>query len=360
MTVCLNGIVRDEAAVIARGLESVRDHIDSWVLVDTGSKDGTQDIIREVMKSVPGVLHERPWVNQQHNRNEALQLARDYGCDYTLTLDADELFCQDEDFCWPDLSFDQHDLMITMPNSGLQWAHPRLLSTKRPWEWKGEADPFMFVDSPTIAPVPIEGVTIVGSSGGSSYQDPDKWHKKAARLEGLVEREPDRPRWRYYVAQAYKDAGRLEDSLAAYLVRARDFEGWAEEKWSAQYEAAKLMDRLKRPTAEVREGYLAAWRMRPTRAEPLYCLGRFLRLKKHHQEALEYLRQAAAIPRPPDRLFIESHVYGWRIFDELALCEFQSRQYKKALETIKRITSIPEGERARIKKNTQAFERCLP
>ncbi|EHP44847.1 family 2 glycosyl transferase, partial [Cupriavidus basilensis OR16] len=94
--ICLNMIVKNEAPVIARCLASVKPWIDRWVIVDTGSTDGTQALVREVMGKLPGTLHERPWIDFAHNRNEALALAR--ACsegharadDYVLFIDADE------------------------------------------------------------------------------------------------------------------------------------------------------------------------------------------------------------------------------------------------------------------------------
>ena len=81
-TLCLNMIVKNEAAVIARCLASVRPIIDYWVIVDTGSTDGTQDAIRAFLADLPGELHERPWRDFAHNRTEALDLARPHatGC----------------------------------------------------------------------------------------------------------------------------------------------------------------------------------------------------------------------------------------------------------------------------------------
>ena len=46
-SICLSMIVRDEAQVIRRCLDSVRPFIAHWAVVDTGSVDGTQEIIRE-------------------------------------------------------------------------------------------------------------------------------------------------------------------------------------------------------------------------------------------------------------------------------------------------------------------------
>ncbi len=90
-TICLNMIVKNEAHIIAETLDSVAPHISSWVIVDTGSTDGTQDLIRNHMAGlgIPGELYERPWRNFGHNRTEALHLAQGHG-DYIWAIDADE------------------------------------------------------------------------------------------------------------------------------------------------------------------------------------------------------------------------------------------------------------------------------
>ena len=43
---CLNMIVKNERANLERCLEAVVNHIDCWVIGDTGSTDGTQDFIK--------------------------------------------------------------------------------------------------------------------------------------------------------------------------------------------------------------------------------------------------------------------------------------------------------------------------
>ena len=93
-------IVKNEAPVIRRCLNSVLPIIDRWVIVDTGSGDGTQEVIREHLRNVPGALFERPWRDFASNRSEALELARPNG-DYTLIIDADDELKIPENFGMP-------------------------------------------------------------------------------------------------------------------------------------------------------------------------------------------------------------------------------------------------------------------
>lgn len=87
-------IVRNESRVIERCLGSVRHLIDTWVISDTGSTDGTQDLIRTALAGVPGELHDDPWVDFGHNRTRNIRHARGKA-DFLLTVDADHVLRQD-------------------------------------------------------------------------------------------------------------------------------------------------------------------------------------------------------------------------------------------------------------------------
>ena len=75
-------IVKNEAGNLERCLASVAPHISCWVIGDTGSTDGTQDLIRSFFASrgIPGELHTFAFSNFAQARNEALARARVGAC----------------------------------------------------------------------------------------------------------------------------------------------------------------------------------------------------------------------------------------------------------------------------------------
>ena len=352
-TVALVMIVRNEAHVIRRCLDSVRPFITCWSICDTGSTDGTQEIILQHMKGVPGTLHQRPWVDQQHNRNESIELARD-AADYLLLIDADEELEPAPGFVMPDLTADAYDFTVRMYDT--EWSRPQLVSAKYPWRWVGKRHPGLHGEgAKTVWLLP--GMFTRAHTDGATWVDPDKYKNHAAELEVECAAEPGKPRLRYYLAQSYKDAGEPEKALANYLQRA-EMGGFEEERWSALYEAAKLLEALGRPPREVVAGYVRAFEARQTRAEPLYRAARFLRFSGQPGPALGFAREASVMPRPPDRLFVEGSVYEWRALDEHVVCAYVAGELLDLQEALpKLIERAPAHEMARIARNTKAVLR---
>src|SRR4029077_6659836 len=98
---CLNMIVRDEAAGIERCLASVAPYIDRFVVCDTRSKDEIPSSVRSFFeeRKIPGVVSSFPFESFGQARNQALDLAR-RRCsptDHVLLIDADmELVVEDD------------------------------------------------------------------------------------------------------------------------------------------------------------------------------------------------------------------------------------------------------------------------
>jgi glycosyltransferase involved in cell wall biosynthesis len=88
-TVGLCMIVKNESPVIIRCLENVRPLVDYMLVVDTGSTDGTQGIVREFLskEKVPGEVIEEPWRDFAYNRTFALAKLREKpDIDYALVM----------------------------------------------------------------------------------------------------------------------------------------------------------------------------------------------------------------------------------------------------------------------------------
>lgn len=349
MRICLNMIVKNEAAVITRCLATVKPFVDYWVIVDTGSTDGTQDVVRKFMTGVPGELHERPWKNFAHNRNEALTLARSRG-EYVLFIDADESLRMPAGFHWPALSADGYQLRCDY--NGWDYLRNALIATRLPWRWEGVLHEFLTCDLPHAWQT-LPGPVIHVAHDGARGKNPETYLHDIEVLERAVRDEPTNARYMFYLAQSYRDAGRPCEAMEKYRLRA-GMGGWEEEQWFAVYQIALLSEKLGEPAAEIRERYLAAYQLRPSRAEPLCELARYHRLRNEFALAHLYACQAAAIPYPGDALFVDMAVYAWRSLDELAVSAYYvgaQEDGKTALLKLLAENRFPEHERARIEGN---------
>ncbi|MDA8456269.1 glycosyltransferase [Acidovorax sp. GBBC 3334] len=346
-------IVKNEAPVITRCLASVRALIDHWVIVDTGSTDGTQQIIRDFMQGVPGSLHERPWKNFAHNRNEALELARPHA-DYLLFIDADEQLRVPQGFAWPELTADGYLFSCRM--NDCEYQRNSMVATRVAWRWEGVLHEYLTAPAHR-AWESMPGAAIDVSHDGARARDPQTYLRDIALLEQALRDEPGNTRYTFYLAQSLRDAGRTEESRVAYRYRAT-MGGWDEECWYSVFQVATLTERLGAPPQEVREAYLAAYALRPTRAEPLCELARYHRLRSEFALAHLYAQQAARIPRPADILFVDAAVYAWRALDELTVSAFYAQALDQGRDALRKLLSerrYPASEAVRIEANGPFF-----
>jgi len=352
--ICLSMIVKNEAHVIRRCLDSVRPHIAHWVIVDTGSSDGTQALIREHLHDVPGELHERPWRDFGHNRTEALEFARGKA-DYILVMDADNVFHVPEGFAFPRLTGDGY--LIPHRYAGVAYSLPLLLADRIRWRYEGVLHEFVTAD------VPHRFETLVGPwveqrHEGARSRDPETYRKDAAILEAALAKEPDNARYAFYLAQSLRDAGDAARAREAYRRRAT-MGGWEEERWYALYQAAMLDERLGEPAATVQHACLSAFAALPSRAEPLVELARFHRLRQEWGLAHLFARHAATMPRPESGLFVDDACYAWRALDELAIAAWYVGARDEGRQAAQRLLSecrFPNAERARMEANLATYD----
>ncbi|MEV7519062.1 glycosyltransferase [Streptomyces sp. NPDC091371] len=359
--ICLNMIVKNEAPVIRKCLESVRPLIDTWVIVDTGSTDGTQDIIRECFSDLPGELHERPWKGFDGSRSEAIDLARPTA-DYLLFIDADDVMEVQPGFSMPELTHDVYRIAIHHAPV-IHW-RPVLVSTRLPWRYVGVLHEYLECESAQYSSAVLEGINMLIVGGGARLRDGgerQKYLRDAEVLEQGLIKEPENTRYVFYLAQSWRDAGEPEKSLAAYDRRAA-MGGFAEEAYCSQLYAARIAASLDRPPAEVTDRFLRAHESRPSRAESLGSLARLCRQQNRFPLAYLFARQAAAIPRPDDILFVEFDWYEWRALDELAVAAYWVGEYRETADCCERLLrsdALPADQLDRVSANLDFARRKL-
>lgn len=356
-TICLSMIVKDEAHVIERCLNAVAPFIDTWAIVDTGSTDGTMDVIRRVMRDVPGELAERPWRDFGHNRTEALELARSRA-EYALVIDADEVWEAPDGFTFPADLGDAMQIQHVTPG-GTSFYLTTLMRLALPWRYTGVLHEV--ADCPVEHTVGrMEGPRIVGLFDSARNQRPaeDKYRADAEVLRRAVEDEPHNERYAFYLAQSLRDAGDIDGAIEWYA-RRMAMPGWPEETWYAAQQIAVLKERRGDSFAEVVDALLLSHDARPGRAEPLYELARVNRLAGRFSVALLFARAAAATARPDDILFLDEDVYAWRVRDELSLAAYHVGDYRTAVEVGRSLVddaAVPEAQRDRLRDNLRFFE----
>lgn len=333
-SICLCMIVKNEAPVIRRCLDSVLPLIDHWVIVDTGSSDGTQDIIRTHMAGVPGTLHERPWRDFAHNRSESLSLARPHA-DYSLVIDADDFIEPQPESHLPELTHDCYTLDIIDPP--LQYIRKQLVSNRLEWTYRGVLHEFMHCQQDhTVGHLPWR---MRRNHDGARRRDPLTYAKDAKVFLRALETEQDpflRSRYTFYLAQSYRDCRQYSQAIAHYLQRSV-MGGWQEEVYYSLYEIGRLKELMGLPDDEVLAAYETASQAMPSRIEALHDASRLCRLKGRFQQGYEIAKRGLGKPYASDTLFGRPWMYETGLLDEFAVNAYWAGHYAESLDACLKI-----------------------
>ena len=368
-TMCLVMIVKDEEDTIKKCLTAVSPYISYWVIVDTGSKDNTLQVIRETMEDlgIPGELHERPWVNFEVNRTESLELAKGK-CDFRWIIDADDTFVLDDMNINPfhvlDKGFDSYHISYKLHS--LKYFRAQIVRSDQDWVYKGVLHEYLHLEKENQKSGQIMGCHVDADISPLKRANSviEKYAKDAVILEEALKKEPDNTRYMFYLAQSYRDSNQPEKSLEAYKVRVQAG-GWPEEVYYSMYMIARLKEALQHPIEEVIEAYSRAWEFRPERLEAVFHVIRKLREQRRWTLALAYGEAALQRTGTADILFVEPEIWQWRLLDEFSICAFYAGKVDSALEKITAIINapffcdLPEKERERILKNAENFNRLI-
>lgn len=371
-TICLVMIVRNESTVIRRCLNSVAPYINEWVIVDTGSNDGTQDIIKDHMDSlgIPGNLYEREWKDFGTNRTESLRLAAGR-CDYRLIIDADDVLEVEDPTVFDNLDGDCYRMPIHL--DGVVYMRIQLVKSSQDWRYVGVLHEYIkYMGEESIKEADLRTVKMVAgvsSDKRDALKGRDKYYNDALIFERELLNNKDldeglKSRYWFYCGQSYRDAGMPERSIAAYEKRV-ECGGWQEEVYISLLNIAKQKAVLRKPIDEIEKALFRAWEYRPIRLEAAYELIRLLLNQGRHFLAFSIGNICLRMGGCSDLLFVEHEIWEWRLLDDYSVAAFHTNNLNEALRCASTIIgsphweNIPEEDRKRIQTNMESYKGAL-
>ena len=162
-TIGLCMIVRNEARLIRQCLTSALPLVDYVLVVDTGSEDGTQQIIRDFLAEhdVPGAVIDEPWRDFAYNRTFALDRLREVeDIDYALIIDADDIVVLDAGFdpraFKTRMGHDLYDVQVL--HGGMSHFRAQICRNRLPFSFKGVVHEYLEVPAGASSRVNGRGI----------------------------------------------------------------------------------------------------------------------------------------------------------------------------------------------------------
>ena len=239
-TICLNMIVKNEAHIIVDTFDNILKYIPLtyWAISDTGSTDGTQQVIKDYFKSknIKGELFQDEWRDFGHNRTLALKHAYKK-TDYLFIFDADDSI--HGSFKLPESHlFNKEMYNLKFGGDSVAYVRPLLINNHLQWRFNGVLHEFLTCVNKNIEGTVINGDYYIESGRkGSRSKDPDKYKKDAEILKKAYYIELEKPdkglsdRYAFYCAQSYKDSGMVKDAIEWYTLVADKLDTWVQEKY---------------------------------------------------------------------------------------------------------------------------------
>jgi glycosyltransferase involved in cell wall biosynthesis len=357
----LTQIVKDEAHVIERMLNSIKTIVDGICIVDTGSTDNTIDIINKWGEDngVETYVFERPFDNFENSRNESFEKARemflgkkdDKNTYYNFWLDADEQLEIDPKFNKQKLDKDLY--MFNTYINTMKYTRNEMCRLDKQFRFYGPVHEFIIPpkDDTNITSGLLDGVTVrVKMDGGSWQADiPAKYKSHAHSLEKHIDADRSDPRWIFYTAQSYHDSAcvpdnkeeneeRLRRSMNYYKERVSRPDGYYEEIFYAQFRIGTIMRSMEQPWNLCLNELLKAYSMDPLRGEPIKAIVDYYLALGEWNNAYLYSSIGKKLyhgknPYPQRLLFVDETLYIWKFLESHAAACFYTQRKSESKET---------------------------
>ena len=320
-------MVKNEEKILKRCLSAVEGLVDAYVITDTGSTDKTVDLASEFLETHEGTVEMSTWKDFGHNRTLSFKNAQNY-CKgkkwdltqtYGLLLDGDMIFVPGK---LKEQTLGELGYTLIQSAGNLDYPNTRLVRMDYDWVCRGVTHEYWDGDCKPLS----KEICYIDDQNDGGCKD-NKFPRDLALLLKGVQDEPDNVRYWFYLAQTYHSMGKWEQAIQNYKKRI-EMGGWFEEVWYSHYMIAKSYENLNNPIL-FEEWVQKGYEFYPKRAEALYHLVKYLRIKGDHYKAMHYIRIGKNIPLSQDSLFIERDVYTGLFDYEETVCRYYTLGSKR-------------------------------
>jgi len=308
-------IIKNGGILLEKVLTENLPFIDRWCILDTGSTDGTQELIKRILKDKKGKLYEEPFVNFKISRNRCLELAGKT-CKFNVMLDDTYALRGDLRDFLSTVRGDQFSdsFSILIQSDDTEYYSNRITKTQKGLRYIHTIHEVISNLDNINVTVPKEKAIIFDHR--ADYMEKRTNDRKQFDLSLLfkeIEDDPNDPRALYYIAQTYGCIGDDKSKAVYFELRVNHpVEGYVQEKIDACFELARTYHfKVSKTTGEYNDGkftpeeweyieklYLQAYNLDPTRPDSLYFLGIKYFLEKNYQVAYNYFKKGFEVGYP--------------------------------------------------------------
>ncbi len=352
ITISLCMIVKNEEAVLARCLSSVKKAVDEIIIVDTGSTDTTKAIARRFTNKV----FDFKWIDDfSAARNEAFSKATK---DFQMWLDADDVFPEEELKKLIELKkvIDTDIDMVTMKyythfdaqgNPLNISTRGRLFNRRNGYKWEDPIHEFIALSGRMI-----HTDIIIHHLRNYKEEQSGRNINVYTTLENSGKEMT--PRQLYYFARELRDHGQNAKAIY-YFERFLDTKkGWAEDN-IATCHALALLYNLLGDKEKVLPILTKAFLYGTPRAEILCEIGYHYKRSGDRKAAYEWFKLGASLGAPETLGFVLRDYWGYIPNIECCVCAYELGDYKAAIDYNERAAEYKPDDPA-VEYNRKAFK----
>jgi len=315
------------------------DIFDRWTILDTGSTDGTQDVIKNLLVGKKnGALYEEPFINFRESRNRCLELAGTK-CKYNLMLDDTYVIEGDLRSFLTEIRGDQFgdSYSLTVKSHDVEYISNRITKSELKLKYIYTMHEVIQNENNINVRVP-ENRAVINDLNNAYMQNRSDTRKEydLKCLYEMLEEYPNEPRHLFYLAQTYKMLNNFEKAAEYYYKRAFfHIEGFEQEKFDALFEFTRIsIYKLKKPWREYEKYYKLCIEWQPTRPEGDYFLGINYFIDNDHFTAFKHFKKAFEIGFPYHQQYSLKPTLSFHFLPYYlsSLC-YEFRDFKLGLES---------------------------